>query len=136
LSAEGVAKSVPVHPGEVILSIAATIGRPAIIDMEACIHDGFVVFKELSERVNPDYLYHFLRWMKPVMEAKGLVGTQKNINTNIVNNMCLPLPELSVQDQLSSLMNELLDSNEQYESRAKLIAGIGAQCLSSAGTDV
>src|SRR5208337_5618771 len=44
LSPIGVSRSVRVDKGDLIMSICATIGRPVIIDMPACIHDGFVQF--------------------------------------------------------------------------------------------
>ncbi|MBI5347169.1 MAG: restriction endonuclease subunit S, partial [Candidatus Aenigmarchaeota archaeon] len=43
LSEEGVSKSVFVDRGDLIMSICGTIGRPMILNMQACIHDGFVV---------------------------------------------------------------------------------------------
>ena len=58
LSPLGVEKSVPVHPGDLIMSICATIGRPMILDMEACIHDGFVLFDKLSDRCDREFLYY------------------------------------------------------------------------------
>jgi type I restriction enzyme S subunit len=60
LSNEGVQKSVRIKKGEVILSICATIGRPIIVNTEVCIHDGFVWFDKLSEKVDREYFYYFL----------------------------------------------------------------------------
>ena len=60
LSEKGVSKSVKVDPGDLIMSICATIGKPVIVDIEACIHDGFVLFSELSPKINKEYLFYFL----------------------------------------------------------------------------
>jgi len=125
LSELGAERSVRVHPGEVILSIAATIGRPAIVDAELCIHDGFVVFKELSSGLDRDYLFHFLRWMEPVLESRGLIGTQKNINTTIVGALKLEVPSVAVQREAAALMNLLCDVADRYAHRAREIARPG-----------
>lgn len=38
----GESLSVRVDKGDLIMSIAGTVGRPILIDIPACIHDGFV----------------------------------------------------------------------------------------------
>jgi hypothetical protein len=48
LSKLGKAKSVAIEPGELFLSIAATVGKPIITKIKCCIHDGFVYFVGLS----------------------------------------------------------------------------------------
>ena len=57
LSQLGESRSVPVDPGDLVMSICATIGKPIIIGIPACIHDGFVVFKNLRRKVLRDFLY-------------------------------------------------------------------------------
>ena len=47
LSEAGIEKSRTVAPGDLIMSICGTIGRPIILRMNACIHDGFVAFESL-----------------------------------------------------------------------------------------
>ena len=44
LSLLGKSKSVPLEPGELFLSIAATVGKPIVTRIKCCIHDGFVYF--------------------------------------------------------------------------------------------
>lgn len=129
LSPLGVEKSVQVWPGEVILSIAATIGRPAIADTDLCIHDGFVVFRDLSPALDRDYLFHFLRWMRPVLESKGLLGTQMNINTTIVEDLRLDTPSLAAQRRAAAAMNVVFDGAEVYERRAHQIDMISTRLL-------
>src|SRR5688500_17092712 len=48
LSPDGIARTVGVGPGDVLMSICATIGEPVIVDMDAGIHDGFVVFDQFE----------------------------------------------------------------------------------------
>jgi len=54
LSPAGIANSRPVASGSLVMSICATVGRPILTSKDVCIHDGFVVFNNLS--VDMDYL--------------------------------------------------------------------------------
>ena len=65
LSPLGETKSVKVDPGELIMSICATIGVPRIINIPACIHDGFVVFRRYEGKIDTTFLYHFLNRRVP-----------------------------------------------------------------------
>jgi type I restriction enzyme, S subunit len=93
LSREGSARSVRVVPGDVLMSICATIGEPIIVDMDACIHDGFVVFDRFDGRLDRSFLLHLLRAMSPALKAQGQTGTQANLNTGIVNGYRVTIPE-------------------------------------------
>ncbi len=60
LSSLGASLSVKVDPGNLIMSICATIGKPVILDMHACIHDGFVLFQEISPEFDTEFLFYYL----------------------------------------------------------------------------
>ena len=106
LSPEGVAKSVPVEPGELIMSICATIGVPRIIGIPVCIHDGFVVFRKTEGRINREFLYHFIELVTERLKNSGQPGTQKNLNTTIVGNIQVPRITLAEQSQIASVLDE------------------------------
>jgi type I restriction enzyme S subunit len=101
LSAAGVAASVPVEPGELIMSICATIGVPKFADIPVCIHDGFVVFKQVSSDVHLPFLYYVLENATAKLANGGQPGTQKNINTSIVGNIDFPDLPLSRQIEIA-----------------------------------
>src|SRR3990172_8708195 len=73
LSEIGKAKSVPLEPGELFLSIAATVGKPIITRIKCCIHDGFVYFVGLRE--NREFLYYLFSCGEPY-QGLGKLGTQ------------------------------------------------------------
>jgi type I restriction enzyme, S subunit len=120
-----------VAPGEIILSIAATIGKPCVIDMDACIHDGFVVFKNLDSSLRPDFLYHYLRWVEPLLERKGLLGTQKNINTQIVGDLAISLPHNTVQQKWCKRFESMLDQYKSIANRKAQVQGLKRLVMSS-----
>ena len=71
LSEQGVKKSVPVEPGDLIMSICATIGVPKILAIQACIHDGFVVFRNYKEHIDTTFLFHYLGFITD--KCSGLI---------------------------------------------------------------
>ena len=95
--------SVSLEPGELIVSIAGSVGKPIITDMKCCIHDGFVHFLGVSEHL--EYLYYILSSDQPYI-GLGKVGTQLNLNTDTIGDIQLPVPSLSEQRSIS----ERLDS--------------------------
>lgn len=98
LSQDGANRSVRVSHGDVIMSICATIGEPIIVDMDACIHDGFVVFDEYRGSLDREFFLHLLRKLTPVFKSSGQVGTQANINTGIVGGKEVWIP-INIREQ-------------------------------------
>jgi len=105
LSDEGVSKSVRIKKGELILSICATIGRPIIVDTDACIHDGFVWFENLSKEVSREYFYYFLSAQEEKLSSSRQIGTQGNLNTDIVSRLQFPLPPLAEQKKIANILS-------------------------------
>jgi len=103
LSPEGEGKSVKVDPGELIMSICATIGVPRIVDVPVCVHDGFVLFQNLQS-VGVQFLFHALTEKTDKLSGQGQPGTQKNLNTDIVNRIPLQLPPLEEQQAIAEVL--------------------------------
>ncbi|MER9416261.1 restriction endonuclease subunit S [Mesorhizobium sp. M0306] len=97
LSDAGVSKSVSVDPGELIMSICATIGVPRLVGVPVCIHDGFVVFRKHDKSLDTSFLYFFLQFIAEKLSAGGQPGTQKNLNTTIVG--AIQTPWISLKEQ-------------------------------------
>ena len=105
LSEKGISKSVKVNPRDLIMSICATIGKPIILDMEACIHDGFVWFSELSNKVNTEYLFYVLQMNEIKFVNMKQTGTQGNLNTTLVGRIHIPLPPLPEQQKIVEILS-------------------------------
>jgi type I restriction enzyme S subunit len=97
LSELGKSKSVALEPGELFVSIAATVGKPIITNIKCCIHDGFVYFVGLRE--NREYLYYLFSCGEPY-KGLGKLGTQLNLNTDTIGDIYLPRPSLAEQEAI------------------------------------
>jgi len=97
LSELGKSKSVPLEPGEIFLSIAATVGKPIITKIKCCIHDGFVYFDGLKENI--EFLYYVFSCGE-AYKGLGKLGTQLNLNTDTIGDIYIPLPRKKEQEKI------------------------------------
>ena len=115
LSSLGETRSVRVEQGDLIMSICATIGKPIIVDMPACIHDGFVHLYDIQD-VDVTYLYYVLQFTEDQLVAKGQPGTQVNLNTSIVGNHQVFMPSLPEQRKIARILSTVDDLIERTEA--------------------
>lgn len=108
LSEAGKAASVEIVPGDLIMSICGTIGRPLFSGIHACIHDGFVAFKEIdTSRLDPTYLYFVLQAQTRHFEAQSQPGTQRNLNSALVGKTEIPLPPIDEQRRIAEVLRSV-----------------------------
>ena len=133
LSPAGAAQSRRAYPGDVIMSIAATIGVAIIVGIEACYHDGFVRIKH-DESVIPEFLVMLLAHHKDDFIRSGQTGTQTNINSTIVAESEVVLPNLEIQQEIvaatSGLRGVIRVEKDLLRSLQSTRAGLAADLLS------
>ena len=56
----GKSRSREVNPGDFILSNSMSFGRPYILKINGCIHDGWLAIQNYHETFDVDYLYYLL----------------------------------------------------------------------------
>lgn len=100
------------------MSICATVGRPVETRIDACIHDGFVVFDQPS--VDQAFLYHLLAALEPTWSKRGQTGSQMNINTGLINGCLVPVPPTEAEQ--CAIATALSDVDELLASLDRLIA--------------
>lgn len=88
------------------MSIAATVGRPAITKIECCIHDGFVVFSNL--KVDKAFLYFVLRDIEPKWSKQGQTGSQMNLNTAMIGGTEIMVPPtIAEQTAIAEVLSDM-----------------------------
>ena len=123
LSPAGVARSRRVHPGDVIMSIAATIGVAIVVGIEACYHDGFVKIDH-DESIIPEFLVMLLVHHKDDFIRSGQTGTQANINSTIVAETEVKLPSLEVQTEIVSAISAIRAALRAETETRRALEGI------------
>ncbi len=115
LSDAGVSKSRLVKQGSIIMSICATIGKPIYTKLDACIHDGFVVFEEL--RINHEYLYYYLMFIEKKWYQYGQPGSQVNLNSDIVSNELIFTPTNTEQEKIAGFLSAVDEKISQAQAQ-------------------
>lgn len=105
LSALGASLSVKLPIGSLFLSIAGTVGKACISQIDACIHDGFVYFPLL--KINPEWLFRVFECKTPFV-GLGKMGTQLNLNTETVGGIFLGVPPAKEIDGILKALQEQL----------------------------
>lgn len=100
LTVEGAKKSRPMAAGDVVMAVSGAVGLPAILKVDACIHDGFVGFRQLDKKVRPEYLYHILLSQMENNKARGTGAIWSNLTTDYVKNIQIKVPTLAEQDTI------------------------------------
>lgn len=102
---EGQEKSRLVKKGELIVSNSGSIGKPVFMGIDGCIHDGFLTFLNISPKVEKIWIYWFFIWHKEKIHSLANLGTQMNLNTTIVKNIQIPLPQQETQKKIVAILD-------------------------------
>lgn len=104
---EGLKKTRMVHEGDFLLTNSMSFGRPYILKISGCIHDGWLVLSPKKDNVYPDFFYYLLGSKKLYQEfskrASGAVV--KNLNTSLVSQVEIPLPPLEEQKRIARILD-------------------------------
>jgi type I restriction enzyme S subunit len=122
---EGARKSRYLNAGTLILSNSGTVCVLKILAVNGCIHDGFVAFPNISNKIiQVLYLYYYFEYIRPQVIQENKQGvTQINLNTSIVKDLLIPLPPLPEQRRIVARIEELfsrLDAGIVALQRAKI----------------
>ena len=106
---EGEKKSRRVYPGDFLLTNSMSFGRPYISKIEGCIHDGWLLIRNLNG-FNADYLYYLLSssYLYAQFCNKAVGATVDNLNIEKVCSALIPLPPLAEQKRIADTLDEVL----------------------------
>ncbi|MBS3085305.1 restriction endonuclease subunit S [Candidatus Pacearchaeota archaeon] len=121
LTEEGKSKSRYLEKGSLVLTNSGTVGIPAFLGINGCIHDGYLTFLNLSKKISNNYLYYVFNAMKEHLESIAPEGNQKNLNTTIVGNLEIALPPEKKQEEMVSLLDKINKEIEENNLKIKKI---------------
>lgn len=108
ITSEGAKKSRLLKKGDFIISNSMSYGRPYILAIEGCIHDGWASISEYEENLNSDFLYHYLNsnkvqnyWLK-----KMNTSSVSNLNSDIIKSLPIPLIDKNLQAKIAEILDK------------------------------
>ena len=110
---EGMKKSRYVRPGDFLLSNSMSFGRPYILRIDGCIHDGWLVLRDNNGIFDKRFLYYYLSSPSTYQKFKDMAvgGVVNNLNSEMVRGVTVPVPTMEEQlDIVATLdkVNELI----------------------------
>ena len=115
ITIEGAKKSREVKIGDFILSNSMSFGRPYILKVNGCIHDGWLSISGFENSFITDFLYHLLNSNVCQYEMKkkaSFGGAVQNLNAEIVRSLVLPVPPLEVQREIVRILDSFTTLTE------------------------
>ena len=92
--------------GDLVIAVSGAPGLPAILETDCCIHDGFVGLRDLdTTRVVPEFLFRFLNHIREVNSNSAVGAIFKNLTSDQVRDITLPLPPLHEQKRIAITAN-------------------------------
>lgn len=130
IKVEGLKKSRKVYPGDFLLTNSMSFGKPFILNIEGCIHDGWLVLSPKIDEIDNTYMYYCLssNQLKKQISLKAAGAVVKNLNSEIVRDIQIPLPPLATQkaiaeklDKADALRKKDQELLKQYDELAQSI---------------
>ena len=113
---EGRNKSREVKVGTLILSNSATPGIPMIMKIDACVHDGWLIFDEFRE-VTKEYMFHFLTENRIGILSLSNGSVFRNLKTDILKNYKIIVPSSNVVARVDDIFKSINNSIDNIENQ-------------------
>ena len=124
---EGMKKSRYVKPGDFLLSNSMSFGRPYILKIDGCIHDGWLVLRDENNVFDKKFLYYYLSAPITYKKFKSMAvgGVVNNLNSDMVRKVRVPIPSQEEQhrisDRLDKVSNIIFLRNQQLAKLDELV---------------
>lgn len=122
---EGLSKTREVHPGDLILSNSMSFGKPYIMGIDGCIHDGWLAIREVQKFFDLRFLCVLLGTNQMLEQYRSLAAgsTVNNLNKELVGNTIVKYPGKEEQQRIGDYFTNL-DHLITLHQRASFITNL------------
>lgn len=110
-----------------LLSIAASVGKPVINYVKTGVHDGFLIFQEPSFDI--EFMYQWLKSFENEWKKYGQPGSQVNLNSDIVKGQEIFIPKPEEQIKIGNYFKQFDALINKNESQLNKLHNIKQACL-------
>ena len=91
-----------------IIAASGTLGFPMFLATECCIHDGWMYFIDLEDKIKI-YFYYSLIFLKDYFNNQSYGAAIQNINTGIVKNSSILIPGNNIINRFNNLVQPIFN---------------------------
>jgi type I restriction enzyme S subunit len=106
---EALSKTRVVNPGDLILSNSMSFGRPYILQITTCIHDGWIAITKISKQTDRDFLYYLIS--APSSQSYFLDNAAGsgvlNLNADIIKALRVSFPKAPEQQKIAECLSSV-----------------------------
>ena len=101
ITEDGAKKSRAVEPGDFILSNSMSFGRPYIVGIQGCVHDGWLIISDYQDYLDPLFFYYELRsdLVQRQFDGSANGSCVKNLNSDLVKKVKIHIPSMDKQKE-------------------------------------
>lgn len=116
---EGENKSRRVKAGDFLLSNSMSFGRPYILKIDGCIHDGWLVIQNYHNVFSTEFLYYYLvseqTMAQYIHKASG--SSVLNLNKDLVSSVEIVYPNQREQSAIAQVLSDMDAEIEKLEKK-------------------
>lgn len=122
----GISRSREVFVGDFILSNSMSFGRPYILKIDGCIHDGWLVIQNYQDSFDQQYLYYVLGsdMVKSQYISMAAGSSVQNLNKEKVGNVMLHKPDIEEQHSIAAILSDMDEEISKYEHQLRKYKGV------------
>jgi type I restriction enzyme S subunit len=121
---EALSSTREVSSGDLILSNSMSFGRPYILKITTCIHDGWIAIRKISNKTFEDYLYYFIssESSQSYFQTNAAGAAVKNLNAEIIKLLPIYIPKNKKEQQkIASCFSSLDEVIAAHSQKLELL---------------
>jgi len=128
---EGLSKTRRVYPGDLVLSNSMSFGRPYIMAVKGCIHDGWLLIRDTQKYFDPIFLCHMLGAPQMLNQYRMFAAgsTVNNLNKELVGKATVSLPSKDEQRKIGIALDRLDSLITLHQRKLELLRNIKKSML-------
>ena len=106
---EGAKKSRRVYAGDLILSNSMSFGRPYILKVDGCIHDGWLLIRDEEKKFDKRFLCFYLASDITLAQYKKYAAGScvNNLNSELVASVKIGMPPIEQQIRMANILEKI-----------------------------
>ncbi len=123
ITKEGAKHSRYVRKGDLLLSNSMSFGRPYILEIDGCIHDGWLLIQDSEKLFDKKYLCYLLdsNTVKLQYRKYAAGGVVINLNSELVRSVSVFIPTLPEQEKIASFLTLIDKKIEKQKELVELL---------------